>query len=129
MAIKDTKLWSWHVLAGLIILILLGLHMLTMHLNELLPIALLNPGNVADPIDWANVAVRAQQISMVVIYILLLGIALFHGLYGLHTILMELNPSQGVRGLISGVIVFIGVVLFIVGTWAAVAAPSVASGM
>jgi succinate dehydrogenase / fumarate reductase membrane anchor subunit len=127
VAIKDTKLWTWHVLAGLIIFVLLGLHMLTMHLNELLPIAMLNPAG-GHPIDWANVIARAQQISTMVVYILLLGTALYHGLYGLRSILLELNPSQGLRGLISGTIVFVGVVLFVFGTWAAIAARSTALG-
>jgi succinate dehydrogenase hydrophobic anchor subunit len=127
VTIKDTKLWTWHVLAGLIIFVLLGLHMVTMHLNELLPLAMLNPAG-GHPIDWANVMARAEQISTTVVYILLLGTALYHGLYGLRNILMELNPSQGMRGLISGTIIFIGVVLFVFGTWAAIAARSTALG-
>ena len=127
MAFKDTKMWTWHVLAGLIILILLGTHMVTMHLNELLPIAWLNPEG-GSPIDWANVAARAQQITMVVVYILLLGTALYHGLYGLRNILMELNLSQGTQGFINGAIIFIGVVFFIFGTWAVIAARSAALG-
>ena len=33
---RDQRLWTWHVLAGLIILVFLGLHMAIMHLDVLL---------------------------------------------------------------------------------------------
>jgi len=59
-------------------------------------------------------------------YVFLLGAGLFHGLYGLRNILLELNPSAAVRKMTGGVLVLAGVVLFVLGTWAAVAARTVA---
>ena len=36
--IRDQKLWTWHLAAGLLVLVLLGLHMAIMHLETLLGI-------------------------------------------------------------------------------------------
>jgi len=89
--IRDRKLWTWHVAAGLMILVLLGLHMAIMHLDSLL--GLFNPAG-GQPIDWDNVLARSQSLFFTATYILLLGAALFHGLYGLRNILFELDPTS-----------------------------------
>ncbi len=122
---NNTRLWTLHVLAGLILVVLLGLHMFGMHLNDLFHLESLNPEG-GSPIDWANVAARAQAIGQVVFYILFLGFALYHGLYGLRNILLELNPSEGMAKFISRGILIAGVILFAFGTWAAIAARSTA---
>jgi succinate dehydrogenase / fumarate reductase membrane anchor subunit len=122
---RDTPLWTWHVIAGLIILVLLGLHMGIMHLNGVLHLATFNP-NAEAPIDWANVVHRAKQAFFAWSYVILLGAALFHGLYGLRNIIFELNPSDGLRTFISGLLLLVGLGLFVFGTWASFAARTVA---
>jgi succinate dehydrogenase / fumarate reductase membrane anchor subunit len=113
---RDQSLWTWHVGAGVIILIFLGLHMGIMHLDYTLGI--FNPAD-GHPIDWANVVARGKSTFFMITYVVLLGAALFHGLYGLRNILFELNPSAGVKSSLSWIFIFAGVSLFIVGTWAA----------
>ena len=121
---RDQKLWTWHLAAGVIILFLLGLHMAIMHLDALLGI--FNPAG-GHPIDWANVVARGQGLAFTVIYILLLGTALFHGLYGLRNILFELDPAPPLKKALSWVLILVGVGLFIFGTWAAWVGHQVAS--
>ncbi|NHZ73221.1 MAG: hypothetical protein GWP16_01975 [Nitrospirae bacterium] len=121
---RDQKLWTWHLAAGAIILILLGLHMTIMHLDALLGI--FNPAG-GHPIDWANVVARGQSLAFTLTYILLLGAALFHGLYGLRNILFELDPAPPLKKALSWVLVLVGVGLFIFGTWAAWVGHQVAS--
>ena len=102
--------------AGLVILVCLSLHMATMHLDALL--GLFNrPGTEA--IDWTNVADRARLAFYAVMYVVLLGAALFHGLYGLRNILLELDPGAGLRKALGGLLVVVGVGLFGLGSWAA----------
>ena len=125
MSSNNTRLWTWHVLAGLILIVLLGMHMFGMHLNDLFHFESFNSEG-GSPIDWANVAARAQAVGQIVFYILFLGFALYHGLYGLRNILLELNPSQGLTTFINRVIVIAGIILFAFGTWAAIAARSTA---
>ena len=114
--IRDHKLWTWHIAAGLLILLLLGLHMAIMHLDALLGI--FNPHG-GHPIDWQNVVARSQSLFFTLTYVLLLGAALFHGLYGLRNILFELDPAAPLKRSIHWVLVLVGLVLFVVGTWAA----------
>ena len=114
--IRDHKLWTWHIAAGILILVLLGLHMAIMHLDALLGI--FNPYG-GHPIDWQNVAARSQSLFFMVTYVLLLGAALFHGFYGLRNILFELDPAAPLRQSINWVLILVGLGLFIVGSWAA----------
>jgi len=121
---RDQKLWTWHLAAGAIILVLLGLHMVIMHLDAL--VGIFNPAG-GHPIDWANVVARGQSLAFTATYILLLGAGLFHGLYGLRNILFELDPAPPLKRALSWVLLLIGVGLFILGTWAAWVGHQVAS--
>ncbi len=116
---RDQRLWTWHLGAGVVILLLLGLHMTVMHLDAVLRVFNPAPG---DPIEWTNVVARAKSLFFLVSYIVLLGAALFHGFYGLRNIAFELNPGTAVKRAINGLLVTAGMVLFAVGTWAAWAA-------
>src|SRR3990172_1844916 len=91
---RDRTLWTWHLGAGLVILVLLGLHMAIMHLDATL--GLFGTGEV-EPVDWESVVSRMQDLFFTVTYVLLLGAALYHGLYGLRNILLELDPGPGLR--------------------------------
>ena len=113
---RDQSLWTWHVGAGVVILVFLGLHMGIMHLDYTLGI--FNPAD-GHPIDWANVVARGKSATFMITYVVLLGTALFHGLYGLRNILLELNPPSGLKSLLGWLLVVAGVGLFVVGTWAA----------
>jgi len=120
-----TRYWSWHMAAGVAIFVLLGLHMTTMHMGGLtgLFVADRTLESVADP----NSQARDAQLSMTAMYILLLGTALFHGLYGLRTILFELTLKPATEKVISTVLIIVGFGLFAFGTWAAVVAHNAAT--
>jgi succinate dehydrogenase hydrophobic anchor subunit len=120
---RDSKLWTWHLAAGAVILVFLGLHMVVMHLDAILGI--LNPAG-GSPVDWANVVARAKSAFFAVTYVVLLGAALFHGLYGLRNIIFELNPTRPLKTAISTVLLVGGVGLFVLGTWAALASLALA---
>jgi succinate dehydrogenase / fumarate reductase membrane anchor subunit len=117
--VRDQRLWTWHLAAGAVILVFLGLHMTVMHLAEI--VRVFNP-DPAEPIAWANVVARAKSGFFLVNYVVLLGAALFHGFYGLRNIVFELNPGAAVKKGVSGLLVTAGLILFAVGTWAAWAA-------
>jgi succinate dehydrogenase hydrophobic anchor subunit len=120
MSANNTRLWTWHIFSGLIILVLLGMHMVGMHLNDVLHLESFNPAG-ENPIAWANVVARAREIGTVVVYILLLATALYHGFYGLRNILLELSPSEIMTGFINKFLLVAGIVLFVFGSWAAIA--------
>ena len=112
---REVKYWSWHMLAGVIILILLGLHMITVHLYALL--GWFNPAGGAAT-DWPNLIARGKLIIYTIVYIIMLASALYHGFYGFRTILFELGPTPRIQKLINTLVVVIGLCLFIIGTWA-----------
>jgi succinate dehydrogenase / fumarate reductase membrane anchor subunit len=114
---KDQGLWTWHVAAGVVILVFLGMHMGIMHLEAVLGLAGSPAGG--HPIDWANVVARAKSAFFAVTYVLLLGAALFHGLYGARNILFELGPPPALKRVANGVFLVGGLGLFVLGTWAA----------
>jgi len=121
---RDRTLWTWHIGAGVVILVLLGLHMAIMHLDATLGIF----GTAdAKPVDWASVVLRMKSLFFAVTYVLLLGAALYHGLYGLRNIVFELNPGGTVRRVVNVGLTALGLALFVFGTWAAVAAPGAAT--
>jgi succinate dehydrogenase / fumarate reductase membrane anchor subunit len=99
--------------------------MVIMHLDELLPLAGLNPAG-GEAIAWDNVAARAKMGFFMVSYIVLLGAALFHGLYGLNTIVAETNLAAGLKRFTTTALTLLGAALFVVGSWAAIAARGVA---
>ena len=123
---RDRTAWTWHIGAGVVILVLLGLHMAIMHLDASLGIA--SPAG-AKPVDWASVVERMKSLFFAVTYVILLGAALYHGFYGLRNILLELNPGPRLHQTINIALTAVGLALFAVGTWAALAAPGAATTM
>ncbi len=124
---RDRSLWTWHILAGLVILVFLGLHMVIMHLGP--TVSVFNADSRVAASDWANVAVRMKSLFFAITYVVLLGAALYHGLYGLRNVLFELNPGAGVRATVNAGFLLVGLALFAFGTWAALAARGVAMRM
>ena len=115
---RETKYWTWHMAAGVVILFLLGLHMLIMHLGGLLPLFAPHGG---EAISRENSVFRDGRLFFTVTYILLLGVALYHGLYGLRTILLELTLKPATEKVMSLVLLVAGFGLFGLGAWAALA--------
>jgi succinate dehydrogenase / fumarate reductase membrane anchor subunit len=114
---RDQRLWTWHLAAGIVILVFLGLHMTVMHLEGI--IRIFNPAEGKLPVDWANVVERSKSVFFMVTYIVLLGAALYHGLYGLRNIIDELNPAAGVKKAVTLVLTLGGLALFAFGTFTA----------
>ncbi|MBI1940620.1 MAG: hypothetical protein HYS33_03830 [Acidobacteria bacterium] len=120
---RETKYWTWHMAAGVVIFALLGLHMLIMHLGGTTQLFAPHGG---EAISKENSLFRDGNLFFTVTYILLLGVALYHGLYGLRTILFELTLKPAVEKAISVVLLVLGLGLFGLGAWAAVAVHAIA---
>jgi succinate dehydrogenase/fumarate reductase cytochrome b subunit len=120
---RETKFWTWHMAAGVVILALLGLHMVIMHLGGLTHLFAPHGG---EAVSQENSLFRDGRLFFTVTYILLLGVALYHGLYGLRTILFELTLKPAVEKAVSVLLLIVGLGLFGLGTWAAVAVHAIA---
>jgi len=124
---REQRLWTWHMGAGVVILVFLGLHMTVMHLESI--VGIFNPAEGELPVAWANVVERSRSAFFMVTYIVLLGAALYHGLFGLRTIIEELNPAAAVKKAVSAVLTVGGLLLFAFGTFSAWASYQLARGL
>ncbi len=122
---RETKFWTWHMAAGVVIALLLGLHMAIMHLGGITH--LFSPAG-GEAISRANSLHRDGQLFFTITYILLLAVALYHGLYGLRTILFELTLKPAAEKVISAALLILGLGLFGLGTWAAITVHAIARG-
>jgi succinate dehydrogenase / fumarate reductase membrane anchor subunit len=116
---KNSITWTWHLLAGVALAFFLGMHMSIMHLDEVF-----NFFGGGKAVSFASVAERGKQASFAISYILLLAAALYHGLYGLRTVIFELTLAPRVEQAITRLFVVIGVALFVYGAVVAVSAYS-----
>jgi succinate dehydrogenase hydrophobic anchor subunit len=114
---RESKLWFWHLLSAAAILVLLGVHMGIMHLSAVAKVLGIGSG---DPIQSAEVFRRSRQLLFSITYILLLGAALFHGLYGLRSMLFELSFPKNIEKMIGGLCTLAGIALFFYGGYVAV---------
>jgi len=120
---NETKSWTWHMAAGVVLIFLLGLHMFIMHMAG--TGHWFAPYNT-DPDSLRNSLFRDSRLFFTVTYILLLGVALYHGLYGLRTMVFELTLKPAIEKAITVVLLLVGLGLFGLGTWAAVVAHGIA---
>ncbi len=105
------------MLAGAVVFFLLGLHMVIMHLDDILLAIGVGHGKA---IDATVVFERSQQAFFMLTYIILLGAALYHGLYGMRNILFELTLKKEWETIINWIFIVAGLGLFIYGTYVAI---------
>jgi len=120
---RETQYWTWHMAAGAVILFLLGLHMLTMHVGGITHLFVPYGGEAVSQI---NSLARDGKLFFTITYVLLLAVALYHGLYGLRTILLELTLKPAAQKAVTVVLLVMGMGLWGLGTWAALAVHALA---
>jgi succinate dehydrogenase / fumarate reductase membrane anchor subunit len=120
---RETKYWTWHMTTGVVILFLLGLHMLVMHVGGITHLFVPYGG---EAVSRVNSLFRDGKLFFTMTYVLLLAAALYHGLYGLRTILFELTLKPAIEKGVTVVMLAVGLGLFGLGAWAAIAAHALA---
>jgi len=123
---RETAYWVWFVIAGLVIFVLGGLHMTVVHLSGI--VGIFNPAG-HEAVAWENVSFRSQSIFFTVTYILLAAAVLYHGFYGLRTIIFELGIGKSAQRSLTVLLWIVGVVLFIIGAYAAIAAKTLGTAL
>jgi succinate dehydrogenase hydrophobic anchor subunit len=112
-----SRLWICNLIAGMVVAALLGWHMAFMHLHDILSLVM---SLAANPLAWENVVERGQSVGYAIVYVLFLGAALFHGFYGLRTILTEYWQSKNAEKVINVSCWVAGGGLFAIGSFAAI---------
>ena len=106
------------MLTGVLIAALLGIHMVILHLDTILGFFGVD---ATEPTSWGSMIGRASQGIWAALYITLLAVVLYHALYGLRGILLELTLSVKLERIITWAFIIIGVIAFIWGAYVPVA--------
>jgi succinate dehydrogenase / fumarate reductase membrane anchor subunit len=105
---RGAEFWWWVFMrvSGILLLVLAVGHVLIMHVV----------GEGVDRVDFGFVALRWQSMFWRTWDWLLLSLALTHGVNGLRMITLDYVPRRGVRGVVNGLWMVIGITLFALGT-------------
>ena len=103
---ERTWLWLYKIVAGLLIVFLLGLHFVVNHL--IAPNGLLS---------WEEVVAYYQNPIIPMIEIVFLLVVISHALIGLRSIILDLNPSVKLLRRLDIFFVLLGVASSVYGIW------------
>jgi succinate dehydrogenase hydrophobic anchor subunit len=109
---RETRLWSLHLLAIPFILILLGLHFAVMHYAPVF-----YGMSVEEARSFEVMVERGRSTAQFILYILLLAAGLYHGLYGLRGIIRELPLTPALAKAVDAGILLFGLFIFGLGTY------------
>jgi succinate dehydrogenase hydrophobic anchor subunit len=109
---RETRLWSLHLLAIPIILVLLGMHFALMHYAPVF-----YGMSVEEARSFEVMVERGRNVAQFVLYILLLAAGLYHGFYGLRGIIRELPLTPSLARVVDFGILLFGLLIFGLGTY------------
>jgi succinate dehydrogenase / fumarate reductase membrane anchor subunit len=109
---RETRLWSLHILVLPIIAVLLGMHFAVMHYAPVF-----YGMSVDKAREFSTMIERGKSVTQLVLYILLLAAALYHGLYGVRGIIRELPLSPTLVKVVDIGIIAFGLFIFAFGSY------------
>ena len=115
---RNTYLWFIQLVTGALIAVLLGIHMVLMHLDAILGFFGVN---VNDPTSWQSMIRRSSEFIWAGLYIALLAVVLYHALNGLRNVILELTPSIRTERIVTWAIIVFGIIVFIWGSYVPIA--------
>ncbi len=113
---RESRWWTLSLGAAALMVVLLTLHMGLMHLSGVMKVLGTDPGDVR---SFVAVMERGRSAAQMVFYLLFLAAALYHGLYGLRGVLLEVTGRRG-QGLLSGLVLAAGLLAFAYGAYVTV---------
>lgn|SRR5688572_3432038 len=109
---RETRLWSLHLLAIPIIFVLLGMHFAVMHYAPVF-----YGMSIEEARSFEVMIERGRSVAQLGLYILLLAAGLYHGLYGVRGILRELPLTPALSKAVDIGILLFGLFIFALGTY------------
>ncbi|RLC94349.1 MAG: hypothetical protein DRI39_03135 [Chloroflexi bacterium] len=107
---RATRFHLLHIVTAVLIAVFLGIHMVRQHLDALLY-------DSEDPSSWASMIDRAGSGLWAALYVALLAVALYHALYGLRGIILEVVPSPRANRIVTWSLIVVGLAAFGWGTY------------
>ena len=109
---RETRLWSLHILVIPIIAVLLGMHFALMHYAPVF-----YGMSVEKAREFGTMIERGRSVAQFGLYILLLAAGLYHGLYGLRGILRELPLTPTLVKVVDYGVLLLGLAIFALGAY------------
>lgn len=109
---RETRLWSLHLLAIPFIAVLLGAHFAVQHYAPVF-----YGMSVEEARSFETMIERGRSVAQFVVYILLLAAGLYHGLYGTRGIIRELPLSPALAKVVDWGILLTGIAIFSLGAY------------
>ena len=109
---RESKLWSLHILVIPIIAVLLGAHFAVQHYAPVF-----YGMSVEEARSFEVMVQRNKDVAQFVVYILLLAAGLYHGLYGARGILRELPLTPTLVKVVDVGILLFGIAIFALGVY------------
>lgn len=109
---RETRLWLLSLGAAALIALLLGMHFALMHYSPVF-----YGQSIEETRTFAALLERGRQTAFLAIYIFFLAAALYHGLYGLRGILLELPLARAYGRWVSGALTVVGLAFFAYGAY------------
>ncbi len=109
---RETRLWILSLASSGLIGVLLVLHFALMHFAPVF-----YGQTVEQARSFPELLARGRDVLQMVVYILFLAFALYHGLYGLRGIMFELSVFRRWERSVSAGLLLLGTVFFAYGTY------------
>ncbi len=114
----NAYLWLLQLITGVLIAVLLGIHLVLQHLDDILGFFGVN---VANSTSWDSMINRSSQGIFVFLYLALLAVGLYHGINGLRNIILETTSSVKVKNIVTWSFIILGIGVFIWATYVPIA--------
>jgi succinate dehydrogenase hydrophobic anchor subunit len=109
---RETRLWILSLASSGLVGVLLVLHFALMHFAPVF-----YGQTVEQARSFTELLARGRDLIQMVVYILFLAFALYHGLYGLRGVLLELPAFRRRERSLSGGLLLLGTVFFAYGAY------------
>jgi succinate dehydrogenase hydrophobic anchor subunit len=109
---RETRLWSLHILVIPVIAVLLGMHFAVQHYAPVF-----YGVSVEEARSFETMIARGKDVAQFIVYMLLLAAGLYHGLYGARGILRELPLKPWMVKVVDWGMLGIGLAIFALGTY------------
>jgi succinate dehydrogenase hydrophobic anchor subunit len=112
---RESRLWLLSLAATGLIVILLGAHFALMHYSPVF-----YGDSVEATRSFEAMLARGRDALQMVLYVLFLAAALYHGLFGLRGVLLELPAARGRALVVNWGLAAVGLLFFAYGTYVTV---------
>lgn len=106
---REVHLRLWQLITAAVIFFLGGVHLVLMHLDDILSFF---GAEVGDVTAWSSVAQRASSVSWTAFYSVLVVAVLYHAFLGLRNVISELSLSPGAVKVLNRALIVVGIGIF-----------------